>query len=131
MGPAVFAAEDGALGEYGKATEGCRHGRAGHGVGQDLVVEGDVDTVVVAVKGHRLHIDIGMQQPGGAHLYPGGAVQDLLGTGGEPDPQVFDAVLVTAGVRDLSGVDGHGVAQIVRPAAQSVHALFGHDNTSP
>ena len=131
MGTAVFAAEDGPLGEYRQAAEGGRHGRAGHGVGQDLIVEGDVNTVVVAVEGHRLHIDIGMQQPGRAHLHPGGAVQDLLGPGGEPDPQIFDAVLVAAGVRDFSGVDGHGAAQIVRAAAQSVHALFGHDNTSP
>ena len=130
VGPAVLAAEDGPLGEDGEAAEGGGHGGAGHGVGQDLIVEGHIDAVVVAVKGHGLHINVGVQEPGGADLDPGGAVQDLLGRTREPDPQVLDAVLVTAGIGDLSRVDGHGLPQIVGPAAQGVHALFGHDITS-
>ena len=130
VGPAVLTAEHRPLGEHRQAAEGGGHGRARHGVGQDLIVEGHVDAVVVAVKGHGLHIDVGVQEPGGADLHPGGAVQELLGRPREPDPQVFDAVLVTAGVRDLSGVDGHGLPQVVGHAPQGVQALFGHSNSS-
>ena len=130
VGPAVFAAEDGPLGEYCQAAEGGGHGGAGGGVGQDLIVEGDIDAVVVAVEGHGFHIDIRVQKPCGAHPDPGGAVQKLLGAGGEPHPQVLDAVLVTAGVRDLPCVDGHGLAQVIRCAPQGVHTLLGHKITS-
>ena len=130
MGTAVFAAEDGTLGEYRETTQGGRHGGAGHGVGQDLVVEGDVDAVMIAVKGHGFHVDAGVQQPCRPDPHPGGAVQQLLGAGGEPYPQVLNAVFVTAGVRDLSGVDGHGLAQVIGTAPQGVHALLGHSITS-
>ena len=130
VGPAVLAAEHRPLGEYRQAAEGSGHGRSRHGVGQDLIVEGHVDAVVIAVEGHGFHIDVGVQEPGGADLHPGGAVQELLGRPREPDPQILDAVLVTAGVRDLSGVDGHGLPQVIGHAPQGVHALFGHDITS-
>ena len=130
VGPAVLAAEHRPLGENRQAAEGGGHGGAGHGVGQNLIVEGYIDAVVVAVEGHRLHINIGVQEPGRADLYSGGAVQELLGRPREPDPQILDAVLVTTGVRDLSGVDGHGLPQVVWPAPQGVHALFGHSDSS-
>lgn len=82
VGPAVFAAEDCPLGEGGKAVQTGGASGSYHGVGQDLIVESDVDTEVVPVKGHRFHINICVQQFGTADPGVGAGVQNGLGTGG-------------------------------------------------
>ena len=82
MGPAVLTAEDGPFAEYSQTVQRCGAAVAHSGISQDLIVEGDVDTVVVPVKGHRLHLNVRMQQLRAADLCPGGRVQDLLGPGG-------------------------------------------------
>ena len=82
MGAAVLAAENGPLAEYRQTVEGGRPVGANHRIGQDPVVEGDVDAVVIPVKGHRLYVDIGIKQFGGAYLGGGAVVQQLLAAGG-------------------------------------------------
>ena len=130
VGAAVLTAEHRPFGEY-RETAQCR-GTAGadHRVRQNAVVEGDVDTVVIPVKGDRLHIDVGVQKLGAAYPHVGGVVERLLGTGGEIDPQVFHAVLIPAGVGYLPCVNGHGLTQILRIAAQDVRTLLRHGNPS-
>ena len=130
MGPTVLTAEHRPLGKYRQAVKGGGPRLADGGIGQDPVVEGDVDAVVIPVKGHRLHIDIGMQQLGAPHPGPGAAVQQGLGAFGQIDPQILDAVLIPAGVGDLPGVNGHGLVEILGIAAQGVLALFRHMDTS-
>ena len=124
MCPAVLTAEDGPLGKYGKTVQGCGAAGAHHSVGQDPVVEGDVDAVVVPVEGHRLHIDECIKKLCAPHPGVGAAVQDALGTGGQVDPEILDAVLIPAGVGDLSGVDGHGLPQVAGITAQDVVTLL-------
>ena len=118
------------LGEYRKAAQRCGTAGAHHRVRQNAVVEGDVDTVVIPVKGDRLHIDVGVQKLRAAYPHVGGVVERLLGTGGEIDPQVFHAVLIPAGVGYLPCVNGHGLTQILRIAAQDVRTLLRHGNPS-
>ena len=55
MGAAVFAAEDRPLGDDGQTADGGAAAGSGEGIGQDPVIECDVDAVVAAVEGHRLH----------------------------------------------------------------------------
>ena len=82
MGAAVFAAEDCPLGEYRKAVEGGRSGGADDCIGQYLIIEGDIDTVMITVKGHRLHIDIGVEKLCAADFGIGAGIQQLLASGG-------------------------------------------------
>lgn len=62
MRSAVFATEDSPFGEYGQTIQCCRAGIANGTVGQNPVVEGDINAVVVAVEGYRLDIDICVQK---------------------------------------------------------------------
>ena len=82
VGTAVFPAEDGPLGENRKAVQGGGPGAAHHSIGENPVVEGHVDAVVIPVKGHGLHIDIGGQKLCAADPGVGAAVQNGLGAGG-------------------------------------------------
>lgn len=60
VGTAVLAAEHRPLGEGGKTGQGCGTTGADYSVGQHPVVKGDVHAVVVPVKGHGLHIHVGI-----------------------------------------------------------------------
>ena len=84
---------------------------------------------MVPVECHRFHINVGIHQIRAA--YPGACsvVQNILGAAGKMDPEIFDAILIPAGVGDFSGVDGHSLAEIGRIAAQGV-TTFGHKITS-
>lgn len=81
VGPAVLTAQNCPLAEYRKAAQRSRPAGAVHGIGKDAVIEGDVYAVMVPVKGHRLHIDIGVQQFGAADPDVGCSIQNLLGRG--------------------------------------------------
>ena len=54
VGAAVLTAEHCSLGEYRKAAQRCGTAGAHHRVRQNAVVEGDVDTVVIPVKGDQI-----------------------------------------------------------------------------
>lgn len=77
-----------------------------------------------------LHVNVGVQQLGTAHLSTGSRIQNLLRSGGQIHPQILDAVLIPAGVGDFSGVNGHGTPQILGAAAQRVLSLLRHMDTS-
>ena len=130
VGVAVLAAEDGPFGEHGHTVQCCRPGGSYGGIGQDSVEEGHVDAVMVPVKGHRLHINVGVDQIGAADPGVGGGVQDTLGAFGQIDPQVLDAVLIPTAVGDLPGVNGNGLLQILGSAVQRLLTMFGHGDTS-
>ena len=82
VGAAVLAAEDGPFGEYGQTVQCGGAAGAYHRVGENPVVEGDIDAVMVAVESHGLHINISGQQLRAAHPGVGGSVQNCLGTCG-------------------------------------------------
>ena len=82
VGPAVLAAEHGPFGEYSQPVKGGRTGNTHHRIRQNPVVEGYVDAVVVAVKGHRFHIDGGVEQLRTADLCADAGIQQRLGAGG-------------------------------------------------
>ena len=79
---AVFAAENGSFRKYRKTVKRGGVGCTGDGIGQDLIIEGHIDAVMVPVKGHRFHIDIGVHKFGAADADIGGSIQDLLGGSG-------------------------------------------------
>lgn len=79
VGMAVFAAEDGPFIEDSKAVQCGRAAGTHHCIGQNPVEEGDVDAVVIPVKGHRFHVDVGIDQLCTADLDVSGAVQLGLG----------------------------------------------------
>ena len=77
----------------------------GSGGGND---GGDFSTLT----GDCLHINVSVDQLRTANPDVGGAVQKLLRAAGQIYPQVFDAVLVAAGVGDLADVNRHGLVRI-------------------
>ena len=78
---------------------------------------------MVSVKGNGRYVNVSVNQFRTADPDIGGAVQKLLRAAGQVDPQIFDAILVTAGIGDLPGVNGHGLARIAGLAGQRVPAL--------
>lgn len=124
MGVAVFPAEYGTFGEHRKPIECSRPRHPNHSIRQHPVVEGDVDAIVIAVKGDGLHIDVTIQKFCTAHPGIGTGIQQSLRTCGEKDPQVFNAVFIPAGIGDFSCADGHGLTQILGIAAQGIQRLF-------
>ena len=71
-----------------------------------------------------LHINICVQKLGTADSHACAGFQKILGAFGQIDSQILNAVLVTAAVRDLAGVDGHSL--LPTGADQGVVALFRH-----
>ena len=130
VGAGVLAAEDGALRKQGQTADSRRTAGADGGVGDDFIIEGQVDGVVIPVEGHGGDVDGGVDQLRGADLGRGGGVQHRLGFPGQVDPEVLDAVLIPAGIGDLLGMDGQGAAQVLGPAFKGVVAVFTHGNTS-
>lgn len=82
MGPAVLTAQDGPLGESGQTVKAGRTCCADNSVSQNLVVKGNINTVVIAVEGNRFHIDIGVQKLCAADPDTGTGIQNCLRTGG-------------------------------------------------
>jgi hypothetical protein len=124
MGPAVFTAEYGPFGEHSQTIEGGRPGGTYHRICQNPVIESDINAVVVSVKGDRLYINMGIQKLCAADPGIGCGVQKLLGTGGQVDPEIFNAIFIPAGIGDFSRVYGHGLTQVTGIAAQGVHSLL-------
>ena len=79
---------------------------------------------MVTVEGHRLYIDIGIEQLGAPHLGSGAIIQNILGCLGQVDPQILDAVFVPTAVGDFTGVDGKSLLQIFTVAAHASGATL-------
>lgn len=58
VGAAVLAAQNCPFAENGQAVQGCGTGGSDNGIGDDPVVKGDIDAVVVPVKSHRFHASL-------------------------------------------------------------------------
>ena len=78
---AVFTAKDSPFAEHCQTAQSSGAAWTVHGVSKDAVVKGDVDAVVIPVKGHGFYINIGVHQFGAADPYVGGGIQNLLGRG--------------------------------------------------
>ena len=120
MGFGVFTAEHSLFGEYGQTIEGSRSAALDHGIYQNPVVEGYINTVAALVKGYILHIHGCMEQFSTADVDRGGVFQNGLASGGQVYSQVFNTVLIPAGIRNFSDMDGHGIPKILRSAALAV-----------
>ena len=131
VGPAVFSAQYYPFREHGKPLQ--RHGTVNpnSGIGQNAIVKRQVNAVVIPVKCHRLYIDISIQQVSAPHLCTGAGVQNTLGAFGQIDPQILNAILITAAVRYLLSVDGKGLLQIFCTATDTSLTTLRHGNTSP
>ena len=127
---AVFTAQHSPLGEYRQTVQGGGTGRADDGIGQNAIVECDLNAVMVSVKGHRLYINVGIQKIRTANLCAGGSVENGLRAFCEEDPQILDAVLIPATVCDLSCVDGQRLLQLIWAAVYTALAMLRHMDTS-
>ena len=110
VGAAVFAAEDGTLGEGCQSVEGGGAVAPNHRIGQDPVVEGHIDAVMISVECHRLYINVGIDQIGTANPGSGTGIENALGAFGQIDPKIFDTVLIPTAVGDFTGVNGQSFA---------------------
>ena len=119
VGPAVLSAEYRPLGEHGKPLQGHRPVDTYGRIRQDPVVEGQVNAIVIPVKGYRFYINISIQKIRAADLGTGAAVQNLLRTGGQIDPQILNTILIPAAVGDLLGMDGKRLPQVIGAAADA------------
>lgn len=79
VGPTILAAEDGPLGEYRQTVKGGRMHGTGDGVCLNLIVEGYIDAIMVAIEGHGFYIYIGIEELGVADPGAGGGIQHFLG----------------------------------------------------
>ena len=82
VGPAVFAAEDGPLGKYRKTVEGGGAVVANYRIGEDPVVKGYINTVMVAIERHGFHVNIGVQQFRTTNPGAGAGIQNGLRASG-------------------------------------------------
>jgi hypothetical protein len=108
VGPAVLSAEHSSLGEDGDTAQCGGSATSNHSIGKDPIEESHIHTVVIPVEGYRLHIDICIHEVCTAYPDTGCLIQHILAAFGEVNSQVFDAILIPAGVSDLSGVYGKG-----------------------
>jgi hypothetical protein len=76
---------------------------------------------VVAVEGHRLYVDIGIDKIRAPNPNTGSLIQQTLAAFGQIDPQVFDAIFIPAGIGDFSGVYGQDTLWHIQ--ATAVHIL--------
>lgn len=130
MGLGILTAEYYLFGEYRKAVKGGRSAALDYGIYQNTVVEGDIDAVAAPVKGYILNFHGRMEQLCTANMHRSGIFQNGLASGGQVNSQVFDTILIPAGICDLLYMDRHGFPDILRSAALAVHALVRHVNTS-
>ena len=82
MGAAVLSPENSPLGEDRQTVEAGGTACADDRIGDDPIVEGDVDAVVAAVEGGRFYLDVRVQQLGAANPGGGAGIQNALGAGG-------------------------------------------------
>ena len=78
VGTAVFAAKNSPFGEYGQPADGGTAAVSGDGIGQNPVVERNVDAVMMPIEGHRLHFDGGIEQFSASDLGTVCVVQNRL-----------------------------------------------------
>ena len=126
MCPAVLTAQHRPLGKHGKALQCYRPVKANSSICQNTVVERQVDTVVVPVKGHRLHIDIGIQKVSAANLCAGTAIQYFLAALGQIYPQILDTILIPAAVSNLLRMNRKGLPQVIGAAAHTSITAIRH-----
>ena len=75
-----------------------------------------IDRIEAVVEGHFLDVDIAAQDLTISCTYTDGTVKHRLRAGRGIDPQIFQTVLVAAGIIDLLGTDTHGVFRAFTPA---------------
>ncbi len=122
LGASLAAEEDDPLVKDGKAGDLHGPGGAHKGVGGNAVEIAHVHSVEALVEANGIHVGGDVQKLRTAGLHVAGTVQSALGALGKIDPQVLDAVLVTAGVHDFLGVYAYGL-----PDAGGIRNGAGHD----
>ena len=78
MGAAILTAENGPLGKDCQTADGGAAAVPGCGICQNPVIKGDIDAVMVAIEGHGLYFNGGIEQFRAADLGAAGIVQNRL-----------------------------------------------------
>ena len=130
FGTAFAAEEDAALVEHAQAFGLGAAGRTGGHLQGDTVEKAHIDGIEAAVEGDRLHVGVDIEKLRRAAADHLTAAEDFLGGDGGIKAQVFDAVLVTATVEDLPGMDTDGLADAAQIADRARHSVFSHEITS-
>ena len=126
VGAAFLPTQDHPLGEHRYAAQGGGPVGPYDGIRKNAVVKGNIDAVVAFVKGYRLYIYVGIHQFGAPDPGIGGGFQYPLGPCRQVYGQVFNTILIPTGIGDFSGVNGHGLPQIIGIAAQTVLTQISH-----
>ena len=124
MGPAVFAAEDCPLGERGQTVKSGGAAATDYCIGQDPVVEGYIDTVVIPVESHGFNINVNIEKFSTADPGAGGVIQQALRAFREIDPQIFNAIFIPAAICDLPCMNGQCFPQLLNIAVFALGALL-------
>ena len=95
-----------------------------------MVEEAHIHGVEAPVEADRLHIHIDVQQLGAAALHGQGAVDDVHTLQLGVKPQVLDAVLIAAGIKNLPGMDANRLTDAAAVRHGTGHNFLGHCNTS-
>ena len=82
MRPAFFPTQDCPLGKRGETVQGSRTICAYDSIGQDPVVECDINAVVISVKSYGFYIDVCVQKLSTPNSGVGGRIQNGLRAGG-------------------------------------------------
>ena len=112
-GTSLAAEEDHPLIEHAQAFHLHRTGGTAVGAEDNTVEIPQINRVEAAVEHHRFHVNVGIQQLSPAALYRLGAGNDLLRSCSGVKAQVLHAILVAAGIIDLSCMDTNGLAVTV------------------
>ena len=130
MNLAILSAQDNAFRENRKTVKGRRTATGHQCISKNSIVEGHIYAVAVAVKSHRLHINVGTQQVCTAHLGTGSTVQHRLRITGQVDTQILNAILIPTAVCNLLCMDGQRLIQILCTAVQGLFASIRPGITS-
>ena len=130
LGVALAAEEDDPLVEHAQALHLYRTGAGAVGVEGDAVEKAHIHRVEPPVEDHRLHVDVSIQQLRLAALDRLGPVEDILTGRGGIEAEILDAVLITAAVVDLLGMDTNGLAVFLQAGNRAGYDAFRHNGTS-
>ena len=130
LGVPLAAEQDGPLVKDAQALHRHRHRAAEIGLERHMVEEAHIHGVEAPVEADRLHIHIDVQQLGAAALHGQGAVDDVHTLQLGVKPQVLDAVLIAAGIKNLPGMDANRLPDAAGVLHGTGHNFLGHCNTS-
>ena len=130
LGATLAAEENDPLVKDAQALRLGTAGSAGADLESDPVEKPHIDGVEPPVEGDGLHVGIDVEQLRRAAPHHLAGRQHLLSRCRGVKAQILHAVLVTAGVEDLMGMDADGLTHAAQIADRAGHTVFRHRKTS-